>query len=70
MKHTSTGRVMWAIWCCLWAGIWIVAGLVMLGSSGFNGYVAPGQHGRGVFFLVLGVLSLAAIWLPVGSEPR
>lgn len=69
----STGRVLWIIWCCLWAGIWPV--------SAIDYYQRPANavscflsgtacHGPGWVVsagVLLGFVSLLAIRLPVGK---
>ena len=49
----STARTLWIIFCCSWAGVWLIV-------SFFTFFLA----------LPLAPLSLAAILIPVGSEPR
>lgn len=50
----STGRVIWIIWCCFWAGMWALSFFF------FINLLAP----------VFVVASLAAILLPVGKPSR
>jgi hypothetical protein len=58
MRENTSGRAFWVIWCCLWAGVWLVA-------AGFgNG----GHLGLALVELVLAGGSGAAIALPVGKS--
>lgn len=77
---TSTGRVLWTIWCLVWAAVWLVAGIadfphhgcVMteLFSASGNNCMAYGTVGSPVafVFLLFAAGSAAAIGLPVGRE--
>lgn len=53
----STGRVLWIIWCCWWAGVWSVALWLSAYADGWYG----GWFTAGI------IVSAAAIGLPVGS---
>lgn len=51
----TTGRVIWIIWCLLWAGFWAVTGLLSVVGI--------------VVFGPIAVLSVLAILLPIGKAP-
>jgi len=52
-----TGRVLWIIFCCFMAACWMLGGFLFLGFGL-------------IFTFPLALLSLAAIWLPVGKPPK
>lgn len=61
----STGRVLWIIWCLLWAGAWSVDVAVTFGDPAVHSSVA-----WRVLAVVMAGGSLAALFLPVGrAEP-
>ena len=59
--RTSTGRVLWLIFCCLWAGVWSACSLFCFVWN-------PWQ--LGIVFALLSSLSVGAYRLPVGRETR
>lgn len=73
----STGRVLWIIWCCAWAGVWTgvavaewprrVCNEFQMINPGCMSYGSSGSSvGVAVALLLVG-LSVAAIALPVGK---
>lgn len=58
-RENTSGRVFWVIWCCLWAGVWLIWATL-----------ASAEHTPSAALWVAVVLSLAAIWLPVGRTRR
>ena len=55
----STGRVLWAIWCLAWAGLWTVVSVLA-----WTGVAATWQLAT---FPVLALGSAGAIGIPVGT---
>jgi len=76
--RTSTGRVLWVIWCLAWAGFWLVAAVLSIPSSGCvlvangtcQGRVSHGSWPAVGVSAALLALSVAAVRLPVGREHR
>lgn len=74
----STGRVLWIIWCCGWAGVWAVFALLswphrvcaeyLLVNPQCMVWQMAGSAWRVVLWAVLAQATLAAIMLPVGKE--
>lgn len=60
-NENTTGRALWVVWCCWWAGFWLVA--AALGNLG--------HLGLALTELALSAGSGAAIAIPVGKRwPR
>jgi hypothetical protein len=58
-RENTSGRAFWVIWCCLWAGVWLTWATL-----------ATAEHTpNGALWLAV-VLSVGAIWLPVGKTRR
>ena len=77
----STGRVLWIIWCCAWAGLWAVAAAAQMPRHGcvmpmllvINGQACAqwgmiGSLPKMAVFAVLALAALAAVALPVGRS--
>lgn len=77
-RRTSTGRVIWIIWCLTWAGAWLVAlvlsipaGRCIFAVNGTcQGSYTSGNWGAVLLSAVAFILSLLAARLPVGKEHR
>lgn len=74
----STGRVLWIIWCCAWAGMWAVLAAAswphrvcaeyLLVNPQCMTWGTAGSAWRVVLWAIVAQASLAAIVLPVGKE--
>jgi hypothetical protein len=60
----QTSRILWLIWCGVWTVLWSVLGFISLAPAAFGATRPAGAC------LLMAVLSIGAMFMPVGSERK